>query len=377
MDKLREILSQLEAASNLRTIPFGTAPEKPLIDLSSNDYLGLSENKDLVQKYLDSVDSDVRPGSTASRLLASSQEEYRALETALSEAYGREALMFNSGYHANVGILQSLGDKSTLFVADKLVHASIIDGMSLASVGGARFVRFRHNDFDHLERIMSTQAPSFGRVVIVAESVYSMDGDQTNIDRLVEAKSMHPGALIYLDEAHAVGVVGPAGLGLAASHPRGDKIDIVIGTFGKAFASMGAYAVTSPLIKQYLVNRCRSLIFSTALPPLTVRWSRMAFSYALTADNERERLKTVASKLADILPGQAGTRRSPSHILPLIVGDPASAIRLGAELADVGYKVLPIRTPTVPPGTDRLRFSLSAALAPEDLDGLATFFHTN
>lgn len=377
MKKFREILSQLEATSNLRTIPVDTVADDALIDLSSNDYLGLAENEQLVGSFFDSIGPDARPGSSASRLLASSQNDYLTLEKALSEAYGRAALLFNSGYHANVGILQALADKSTLFVADKLVHASIIDGMNLAAAAGARFVRFRHNDFDHLTRIMETQAPGFDRVVIVAESVYSMDGDRTDLERLTAARAMHPNAMIYLDEAHAVGVLGQAGLGLAASHPAYDKIDFVIGTFGKAYASMGAYAVTGPVLRQYLVNRCRSLIFSTALPPLTVKWSLKAFQYALTADDARERLGALARTLAGILPAEGGADRSPSHIQPLIVGNPAAAIEIAGKLREAGYKVLPIRIPTVPPGTDRLRFSLSATLSPEDLQGLETFFHTN
>ena len=183
---------------------------------------------------------------------------------------------------------------------------------------------------------------------------------------------MHRNAMIYLDEAHAVGVLGVAGLGLAASHPRYDKIDIVVGTLGKAFASMGAYVVTSSTIKDYLVNRCRSFIFSTAVPPLSTLWSLMTFRYSLSADTDRDKLKAVARILAEILPGA----ETPSHIQPLLIGTPTGAIEMAGKLREVGYKVLPIRTPTVPPGPDRLRFSLSAALNPEDLERLGDFFGT-
>ena len=373
MDKINEILASLAGTSNLRSIPRDTTSAVGLIDLSSNDYLGISENESLFQKFLEAAD-DMKPrgGSVASRLLASRQNEYFDLEDEIARSYKREALLFNSGYHANVGILQALGDKKTLFVADKLVHASMIDGMGLATVAGASFVRFRHNDFNHLKKIVETKGKDFDRVVIVAESVYSMDGDTTDIDSLVEARSMHRNAMIYLDEAHAVGVLGVAGLGLAVSHPRYDKIDIVVGTLGKAFASMGAYVVTSSTMKDYLVNRCRSFIFSTAVPPLSTLWSLMTFRYSLSADTDRDKLKAVARILAEILPGV----ETPSHIQPLIIGTPTGAIEMAGKLREVGYKVLPIRTPTVPPGTDRLRFSLSAALNPEDLERLGDFFGT-
>ena len=373
MDKINEILASLAGTSNLRSIPRDTTSAVGLIDLSSNDYLGISENESLFQKFLEAAD-DMKPrgGSVASRLLASRQNEYFELENEIARSYKREALLFNSGYHANVGILQALGDKKTLFVADKLVHASMIDGMGLATVAGASFVRFRHNDFNHLKKIVETKGKDFDRVVIVAESVYSMDCDTTYIDSLVEARSMHRNAMIYLDEAHAVGVLGVAGLGLAASHPRYDNIDIVVGTLGKAFASMGAYVVTSSTMKDYLVNRCRSFIFSTAVPPLSTLWSLMTFRYSLTADTDRDKLKAVVRRLAEILPGA----ETPSHIQPLIIGTPTGAIEMAGKLREVGYKVLPIRTPTVPPGTDRLRFSLSAALNPEDLERLGDFFGT-
>lgn len=374
MKNIRETLLDLQKNSNLRRIPDDTL-SGTLVDLSGNDYLGLAENERLARELMDDIDIIVsRPGSSASRLLSASQNDYAALEKALADAYGRAALLFNSGFHANIGIIRALADKSTLFVADKLVHASIIDGMNLATTVGARFVRFRHNDFDHLRRIMETQSRGFERVVIVAESVYSMDGDRTDLDALIDAKSLHPNTFIYLDEAHSVGVLGEAGLGMAVSHPGYDKIDIVVGTFGKAFASMGAYAVTSPLLREFLVNRCRSLIFSTALPPLTARWSLTTFRHALGADTEREHLAKLAVQLTDILPSTDGNPRRPSHIQPYIVGTPEKAIAMANRLRDNGFKVLPIRTPTVPAGTDRLRFSLSAALTIPELQPLRNIF---
>lgn len=367
MDRIVSTLEALRAGANMRALPPDTASQADMVDLSGNDYLGIAENVGLRNSFLDTLDAaSFLPAASASRLLGARQNDFYALEKALGDAYGRPALLFNSGYHANTGILQSLGSKSTLFVADKLVHASIIDGMNLAEAAGSRFVRFRHNDYNHLMHIMTSTARDYNRVVIVAESVYSMDGDNADIDALLAARDSHRNAMIYLDEAHATGVAGIAGLGMARSHPRYDDIDIVVGTFGKALASAGAYAVTNETLRQYLINRCRSLIFSTALPPVTVRWSLTTLRYAMGADTERQQLDALAQRMAEILPGD----RRPAHIMPLIVGNPADAVALSRHLAENGYKVLPIRTPTVPPGTDRLRFSLSAAIKPDALEKL-------
>lgn len=366
MKGIADILTALETSGNMRRISADDAPSG-VIDLSSNDYLGLARNRTLADNFVSTLrPEDFMFGSSASRLLAARQHDYTELETAIAEAYGRPALLFNSGYHANTGIVGALGSKRTLFVADKLVHASIIDGLNLAVAGGAEFVRFRHNDIGHLERILEKNRGRYERTVIVAESVYSMDGDRADLRALVEVKRSFEDVILYVDEAHAVGVLGPAGLGLSVGETVLDDVDILIGTFGKALASMGAYAVTSPAIKAYLTNRARSLVFSTALPAIVTRWSLTTFRYALTADDARRHLDEVAKTLASILEAS-----EPSHIRPLIVGDPYRALAASARLAEAGYRVLAIRTPTVPPGTDRLRFSLSADITPADLEGLA------
>lgn len=365
MKEITDILATLETSGNMRHISADDAPDN-IVDLSSNDYLGLARNRTLAENFVTTLcPDDFMFGSSASRLLAARQHDYTELETAIAEAYGRPALLFNSGYHANTGIVGALGSKRTLFVADKLVHASIIDGLNLAVAGGAEFVRFRHNDLGHLERILDKNRGRYDRTVIVVESVYSMDGDKADLRVLVELKKSFEGAMLYVDEAHAVGVLGPAGLGLSVGEKVLDDVDVMVGTFGKALASTGAYAVTNPAMKAYLTNRARSLVFSTALPAVVTRWSLTTFRYALTADDARHRLARAATTLASVLGAP-----EPSHIRPMIVGDPHRALATSARLAEAGYRVLAIRTPTVPPGTDRLRFSLSADISPTDLEGL-------
>lgn len=346
-----------------------------IVDLSSNDYLGIASDRKFVEDFFANLPTDkINLTTSASRLLSGFQAEYTELEDTLAKAYGREALLFNSGYHANTGIIKALGGKKTLFLADKLVHASIIDGLQLAATTGSTYHRFRHNDFEHLDKLMEIYGSKFDRVVIIAESVYSMDGDTTNIGRLVKAKESHPNAVIYLDEAHGIGILGPQGLGLAFGDRDYSKVDIIVGTFGKALASMGAFAVISAELKEYLVNTARSLIFSTALPPVTIRWSLATLRRSMADDNARMQLQTVGLHLQSILYRESPLfcikEDTPLHIQPYLLGNPRLAVEMSQKLSVVGFRVLPIRTPTVPPGTDRLRFSLSAAITPEQLDGL-------
>ncbi|MGM9862386.1 MAG: aminotransferase class I/II-fold pyridoxal phosphate-dependent enzyme, partial [Muribaculaceae bacterium] len=216
------------------------------------------------------------------------------------------------------------------------------------------------------------KAHQYDNTLIIAESVYSMDGDTADIRRLVDIKRHTPGAILYIDEAHGVGVAGPYGLGLAQASGVANDVDIVIGTLGKALASIGAYAIVSDQLRDFLINRARSFIFSTSLPPVNVAWSRFVFTKMLSMDSARSHLRTLAEALSKAIGSPVV-----SHIQPLIVGDPALAVKLSASLLQVGYKVLPIRTPTVPPGTDRLRFSLSAALELKDIEPLNNILDAN
>ena len=239
MSRFADILAGLEQSGNLRSIPSGVTPQG-VIDLSSNDYLGLAMRPELQAEFFSREGATAIPlTSSASRLLASRQDEYASLESLLTELYGRPVLLFNSGYHANTGMVSAIAQGAkTLIVADKLVHASIIDGITLSK---ASFTRFRHNDLGHLDRILSKEASSYAQVLVIVESVYSMDGDRADIDRLVEIKRLYPNVMLYVDEAHAFGVEGERGLGLCSSAAGYDDIDVVVGTFCKSCASMGSF----------------------------------------------------------------------------------------------------------------------------------------
>ena len=353
-----------------------------MTDFTSNDYLGLANDDKLREGFSDIITTGKHfaMSSSASRLLATEQASYTDLEKTIENSYNSllniraegskrlKALLFNSGYHANTGIIQALAGRGDLILADRLVHASIIDGCRLS---GARFSRFPHNDYESLERLLEKEHRENGGkgvVLIIVESVYSMDGDTADLGRIAAIKNKYKNALLYVDEAHSIGVRGPMGLGESVSQEVMDYVDVMVGTFGKALASMGAFALTSDILNRYLVNKARSLIFSTALPPIVMQWSRYIWDTALKADNLRERLEKNSRILAEIIPGDL-----PSHIRPLITGDSYKAIALSKKLEEAGFNVLPIRTPTVPPGTERLRFSLSASIPETEIQRLKLY----
>lgn len=342
-----------------------------LLNLSSNDYLGLGSDEGLLRAFLRETPEKVldERGMTASssRLLTGSGPAVLALEEELAALYGgRECCVFSSGYHANLGILTALGRKGDLFLSDRLNHASIIDGMRLSEAG---FRRYRHRDYGHLEDLLRAAAGGSGRTFIVTESVFSMDGDLADLPALVRLKERF-GATLIVDEAHAVGVFGELGRGLAEAAGVLDEVDILVGTFGKALASAGAFAVTSPPLKAYFVNTVRPFIFTTALPPAVLSWSRLTLRRAQGMGRERMELAALWLRLRGELAARGCVAGGDSQIVPLIVGEDEAAVDLALKLQEAGYLVLPIRPPTVPPGTARVRLSLTAALRWDEVRAL-------
>ena len=257
-----------------------------------------------------------------------------------------------------------MADKRTLILADKWVHASIIDGILLS---GAPFQRYRHNDYEQLERLLRKNATDYETIIIVTESLFSMDGDVADLRRLIALKRAYPHILLYVDEAHAIGVRGKRGLGIAEESGTLRDIDLLVGTFGKALASMGAFVVCNRFLHDVLVNRMRPLIFSTALPPLQVAWTSHIFRLLPRMEDRRTRLKKLSALVAQALQGQGGEVSS-SHIIPYIVHDSEACLRLADSLQRKGFYCLAIRPPTVPQGTSRLRLSLTADMEEADIE---------
>ena len=371
--------SQLDALAqkgNLRKLPemnpqglYLMRGGRPMLNLSSNDYLGLADNEALKQEFLQTLDSrDCRFSSTSSRLLTGNYPIYTRLENRLAQLYEAEsALVFNSGYHANVGILPAVTDSRSLILADKLVHASIVDGIGLSK---ARCIRYRHNNYEQLERLVAENAGEYDRIFVVTESIFSMDGDESDLPRLVALKHQYPNLYLYLDEAHAFGVRGRQGLGCAEEQGFIDDIDFLVGTFGKAAASMGAFVICSGEMKQYLVNTMRPLIFTTALPPINLAWTLFIVNKICNMQARREHLARISARVREALNPLNGNILSSSHIIPYVLGESERAMAVALKLQHEGFYLLPVRPPTVPPGTSRLRISLNAECSDADINRL-------
>ena len=342
-----------------------------MLNLSSNDYLGLASDLSLRKEFLQTLTPETfLPTSSSSRLLTGNFTVYQELEQQLAEMFGTEsALIFNSGYHANTGILPAVSDTQTLILADKLVHASLIDGIRLSS---AKCIRYRHNDLAQLQRLVVEHQDAYEKIIIVTESIFSMDGDEADLRALVGLKQHHPKVLLYVDEAHAFGVRGRKGLGCAEEQNCIKEIDYLVGTFGKAAASTGAYIVCKQLIREYLINKMRTFIFTTALPPLNIQWTSWVLQHLPNSDyqDKREHLLRISTKLKEALIAKGYHCPSASHIVPMIIGASEDAIMQAESIQRKGFYALPVRPPTVPEGTSRIRFSLTADITEQEIDTL-------
>ena len=377
-DQMQQELQGLKERSNLRTLPAlihegreVIAGGQRMLNLSSNDYLGLAADRNLREEFLQELTADsFLPTSSSSRLLTGNFTVYAELEQTLAQLFGTEAaLVFNSGYHANTGILPAVSNARTLILADKLVHASLIDGIRLSA---AKSIRYRHNQYDQLERLIEINHTEYERIIIVTESIFSMDGDEADLRELVRLKKKYANVWLYVDEAHAFGVRGDKGLGCAEEQECISDIDFLVGTFGKALASAGAYIVCRKVIREYLVNKMRTFIFTTALPPVIIQWTSFVFTRLPNFRQRREKLQLVSSKLKETLEHKGYVCPSSSHIIPMITGESSIAVRKAEELQRKGFYALPVRPPTVPEGTSRIRFSLTAEISEEEIVRLTT-----
>ena len=341
---------------------------RELIDFSSNDYLGLSRHPELIARSQDWA-ARLGTGAGASRLVRGSFEAHAAVEAKLAALKQTPAaLLFASGWQANAAVLPALfaaGEEPPLVFADRLVHASLHHGCQAA---GVRQIRFRHNDLDHLEQLLAEHEGQPGRRFILTESVFSMDGDVADLARL-NSIAARWNAFVYLDEAHATGVLGPRGMGLSGLAPGG--VDLAMGTFSKGMGSFGAYVAGSQPLIDHLVNACSGFIYTTALPPPILGAIDAALDLIPGMDAERAHLHRLADRLRQGL-GAAGidTLASTTQIVPAVVGDEAGALEAAHRLEADGLLAVAIRPPTVPKGSSRLRFALSAAHGEADVEAL-------
>ncbi|MBT0887890.1 MULTISPECIES: 8-amino-7-oxononanoate synthase [Acinetobacter] len=378
LDHYAEQLDQLRQQGNFRQFRSNQQQGKTIeiqqqqmLNLSSNDYLGLASDLRLREQFFDETPNAQRlMSASSSRLLTGNFPAYEQLEATLTQLFhGRAALLFNSGYHMNIGILPALADAKTLILADKLVHASMIDGIRLSS---AKYLRYRHNDLPHLQQLLTQYHAddNYERIIVVTESIFSMDGDETDLAALVALKQQFAKVMLYVDEAHAIGVRGQQGLGCAELYDVIDAIDFLVGTFGKAVASVGGYLICDPIIRDYLINRMRPLIFSTAQPPICMAWTQFMLNQIVHMQTQRQHLAALSLYMQQGIQAKGFTCPSTSQIVPVIIGDSSATVSKAQQLQTAGFYVMPVRPPTVPQGSSRLRICLNTQFETADLTQL-------
>lgn len=369
MQRIREELEALKKNGNLRNIPdIETKTDGKLIvdgveylNFASNDYLGISTKQDLIDEFLSSHNALF--SSASARLLSGSSSEFKALEKTVAKLFNKEAcLVFNTGYQCNLGVVSALCGKGDVVFSDKLNHASIIDGMRLAE---GEFIRYKHFDYEHLEKLLQTKRGQYKRAIIISESVFSMDGDVVNLDKLIELKKKY-NCLLMIDEAHAFCAYGSSLAGISYNK----DVDIITATFGKAVGSFGAFCVANNEIITYLVNKARSFIFSTSIPPINISWTNWLLTEKREYLEQRKSVLEEISKEANKLLNRVGT-----HIIPIIIGSNEDTLKIAEELKSKGYYIPAIRPPTVKEGTSRLRLSLTSDVKLEDIKNIFKITH--
>ena len=341
---------------------------RELLNFSSNDYLNLSTDKafinEFVEKYKNS--NEFIFSSTSSRLLTGTSNCYKQLEQNIAKLFKKEAcLLFNTGYQCNLGVVSSLVNRDDVIFSDKLNHASIIDGMKLS---GTQFYRYKHFDYENLEELLKKHRNNYKKAIIISESVFSMDGDIADIKKLVELKKKYD-CYLMIDEAHAFGIFGDNLAGISDKDNLLNEVDIITATLGKSFASMGAFCVANKTIIDYLINKANSFIFSTAIPSVNVMWSNFLLEEKFeTVKQKADKLKKLIIEANEFV-GNGGV----TQIIPIIIGENSKTIKIAEELRSKGFYILPVRPPTVPVNTSRLRLSLTADIT---IDEFKTVINT-
>ncbi|OAH59659.1 8-amino-7-oxononanoate synthase [Domibacillus aminovorans] len=338
-----------------------TKDGKRLLNLASNNYLGLAGDKRLIEAAIEAV-SLYGAGATASRLIVGNYPLYEETEQDIANWKGTErALLIGSGYTANLGALSALLGRNDVVYSDRLNHASITDGIILSR---AEQKRYKHNDLEHLEKLLQ-ETPANKRKLIVTDTVFSMDGDTAYLRELVHIKEKY-NALLMVDEAHASGVYGQNGAGLAQELV--ERIDLHMGTFSKALGCSGAYLAGSKLLMEYLTNTMRSFIFTTGMPPSTVGSIKRAVEIVRDESTRRALLMQNGTLLRDLLK-QAGfnTGSSSTHIVPIVIGSNEATISFSQMLQEKGIAAIAVRPPTVPENSSRIRLTVTSEHKPEEI----------
>lgn len=345
---------------------------KKLLNFSSNDYLGISSDTVLRNSFLkEYLSSGAKISNPSARLLCGTNSVYKELEEFLSKVFNKErALIFNSGYHGNVGVYSSLLNSDDVVFVDKLNHASIIDGIRLSK---AQIIPYKHLDYEDLRAKLAKYRGKYKKAIISSESLFSMDGDIADINKLADLKEEF-NALLIIDEAHSFGVYG-GGIGICKEQNALDRVDLLLATFGKAVGSYGAFVAGNEILIDYLINFARSFIFSTTLPEISVAFSYYALKNLILKDNIlQDKLFNLNSYLRNNL--KTFDIMGESYIVSVLIGENSNAVGLSNLLIENGFYILPIRYPTVAKNTARLRISLNSGFETADIKSLVDFLNT-
>lgn len=372
MKRIKEQLAGIRKQGLFRELKTLSGPQEPVVIkdgrecllMASNSYLGITTHKEVVAAALEAT-ANYGTGSGGSRLISGNTVLHEELERALADFKGTEAaIVFNTGYMANLGVISSLADQGDVIFSDELNHASIIDGCRLSR---AKVKVYRHGDLNHLESLIAEEL-SGGRKLIVTDGVFSMDGDLAPLPGIVELAREY-GAMVMVDDAHGTGVLGANGQGTAEHFGLKEQIDIQLGTLSKALGSEGGFAAGDEELIQYLRNRARTFIFSTGLAPGVIAAALAALKVVDLEPWRRERLKENANRLREGLTAM-GYRVIPTEtpIIPVLVGEAETTVALARALDEGGVFAPAIRPPTVPPGTCRIRVTVMASHTTEHID---------
>lgn len=345
--------------------------DQEFINFSSNDYLGLSRHPEVIDRSANYA-RKYGAGATASRLITGTLPIHEQLEQKLASTFGwQAALLFNSGFQANSTIISTIANRHSLILADKLSHNSLLQGSLLSR---ATLRRYEHNDVSDLEdHLKNASSEDYSRIIVITESIFSMDGDRSDLKATAELCYKYD-ALLFVDDAHAVGVWGEKGLGLAQEIPG---IDMVLGTCGKAFGSFGAYLLCSDKMRDFLINFCPGFIYTTALPPAIIGAIDASLELFPEMEGERSRLRKNIKRLkAGIQKSGFDTGSSQSQIIPIIVGGDQETIDLADYLKGQGFLAKAIRPPTVPAGSARIRITLSSQHTKSEINNFVSVLNT-
>ena len=360
-EEILKELEQFKSENRFRTIKTN---DKNLFNFSSNDYLGLANNKELLKKFYSNKEADYtkyKLSSSSSRLIDGSYQTVMNLEKRVEEIYKKSCLVFNSGFDANSSLIETFFDKKSLIITDRLNHASIYQGCVNS---GAKILRYNHLDNFALEKLLEKYTKEYEDILVVTETIYSMDGDCANIKEIVKLKEKYK-FLLMVDEAHSYGVKG---YGIVYNEKLVNEVDFLVIPLGKAGASMGAYIICDEIYKKYMINKNRKFIYSTALPPVNHSWNLFILNKMLDFSDRIQKLDELVGYSLKKMKELKIKTVSDTHIISVIIGDNLKTINLSEKLKEKGYLAYSIKEPTVPKNTARLRISLTADMEKEDLD---------